>query len=93
MRHIPTYCLITIRRTLGNLIKLGRSLGNVPQKLKKKKLVIKTCTLENGLTVRNISSFYNEYFFSFLHSDSPNFIKLLRICSIKCHHQHPYLEP
>jgi hypothetical protein len=57
------------------------SLGNVPQKLEK--LVIKTryisdfspfsrvklknFTLENGLTVRNIRSFYNKvFFFNFL---------------------------
>jgi hypothetical protein len=36
------------------------------------------CTLENGLTVRTISSFYNNFFnfYETLPSDSPNFIKL-----------------
>jgi hypothetical protein len=67
----------------------GGSLGNVPQKMKN--FFIKTrytkpndfftsinCTLENGPTVRNISSFYNKFFIFFfgtLPSDSPNFIK------------------
>jgi hypothetical protein len=35
----------------NNLMKLGGSLGNVPQK-----------NLENGPTVRNIWSFYNKFF-------------------------------
>jgi hypothetical protein len=55
----------------NNLMKLGVSLGNVPQKLKKK-LVIKKNSIyfgllllfENGPTVRNISCFfYNNFFF------------------------------
>jgi hypothetical protein len=42
-------------------------------------LYIINCTLENGLTIRNKSSFYNKFFFNFfgtLPSDPPNFIKL-----------------
>jgi hypothetical protein len=69
-------------------MKLGRSLGNIPQKLNE--LVLKTryisdcqsisvsinCTLENRLTFRNISSFYNEFFScGTLPSDPSNCIK------------------
>jgi hypothetical protein len=54
----------------NNLMKLGGSLGNVPQKKNEKKIqfitticnLVLNCTLENGLTVRNISSFYNKFF-------------------------------
>jgi hypothetical protein len=60
----------------NNLMKLGGSLGNVPHK--NEKLVI-NCTLENGLAVRNTSSFYKKFFIfcGTLPSDPPNFIKLL----------------
>jgi hypothetical protein len=48
----------------NNLMKLGGSLGNVPQKNEKLVLLIYSmdCTLENGLAVRNISSFYKKFF-------------------------------
>jgi hypothetical protein len=71
-------------------MKLGGSLGNVPQKLKtsyKESIYFGllvhfqeiNCTLENGLTARNISSFYNTFFIFYgtLPSDPPNFIKLM----------------
>jgi hypothetical protein len=79
-------------------MKLGGSLGNVPQKMKKScyknsiyfgmlvhfhecNLYSYTylCALENGLTVQNISSFYNKVFIfcGTLLSDPPNFIKIL----------------
>jgi hypothetical protein len=57
----------------NNFIKLGGSLGKVPQKFKKL-VIFRTVspyyclfivyTLENGQTVRIISSFYNKFFFS-----------------------------
>jgi hypothetical protein len=61
-------------------MKLGGSLGNVLQKLKN--LVINlyciNFTLENGLAVRNVSSFYKVFFFLIfvkrLPSDPSNFI-------------------
>jgi hypothetical protein len=68
--------------TYNNLMELGGSLGNVSQKLEK--LVIKTrkkSTLENGLRVRNISSFYNQFFFFFcgtLPSEPPDFIEVTK---------------
>jgi hypothetical protein len=43
------------------------------------------CTLENGLTVRNISTYFTTSFFNLcgmLPSEPPNFIKLLSICAI-----------
>jgi hypothetical protein len=56
----------------NKLMKLGGSLGNVPQKMKNllQKLdifrtVSPNCALENGLTVRNILSFFN-FFHKFL---------------------------
>jgi hypothetical protein len=74
-------------------MKLGGSLGNVPQKMKNLMLYNIKCTLENVLRVRNISSFYNKLF-QFLWyvtlRDPPDFINLLLICSIKYHHQHPF---
>jgi hypothetical protein len=57
-------------------MKLGGSLGNVPQKFKEtcyKNSIISgriNCTLENGLTTRNISN-------GTLPNDLPNSIKLL----------------
>jgi hypothetical protein len=60
----------------NNLMKLGGSLGDIPQKVKNLSI---NCTLENGPTVRNILSFYNKLFIfcGTLPSDPPNFIKLL----------------
>jgi hypothetical protein len=53
-------CSITKKQNKGLtkyiLMKLGGSIGNLPRKLKK-------WTLVYGLTARNISSFYNKYFF------------------------------
>jgi hypothetical protein len=61
-------------------MKLGKLLGNGPQKLKKKtcyknfKITIYT---ENGLKIRNISIFYNSPFCGTLPSIPPNLINLL----------------
>jgi hypothetical protein len=67
---------LLMERIHYNLMKLGWSLGNVPQKMKK--IVIKTRYIsdfsyifkskiytENGLTVQNISNFYNKFFYFF----------------------------
>jgi hypothetical protein len=42
-------------------MKLGGSLGKVPPKMKKLTYT-QNCTLENGLPVRNISSFITSFF-------------------------------
>jgi hypothetical protein len=60
-------------------MKLGGSLVNVPQKSKKRFDIFQTfspfsrvqfylinCTPENGLSIRNKSSFYNEFFSIFV---------------------------
>jgi hypothetical protein len=63
----------------NNLMKLGGSLGILLYFTRYFLTHSINCTLENGLTVRNISSFYNKFFIfcGTLPSDPPNFIKSL----------------
>jgi hypothetical protein len=90
-KDIPEFPVLVflMQHIHNNLMKLGGSLGDVPQNLKKNllknsiyygllvhfqeyniyfkyNLYSINCTLENGLTVRNISSFHYKFFSFFV---------------------------